>query len=82
MTFVSDDLARKATCPLIRICTNEAQVLRERVPAIYENIECKGADCLMGWRWGPAGERGGVGYCGAFGLPLCIVTPATGSEAL
>lgn len=82
MTLLTEEEAKAATCPLIQFAVNEADVIRERVPAIYVNQNCQGSACRIGWRWGPAGEEGGVGFCGAFGAPSLGAVPVAGIETL
>lgn len=73
--LLSDEEARTLSCPFFRFIPNESDVLQHGTPPIYAHQSCHGSDCKIGWRWGPAGARGGVGYCGAFGAPLSTVEP-------
>lgn len=69
MALLTEEEARGQVCPLITFCANEENVVRQRDAAIHAHQNCQASACRIGWRWGPAGEKAGVGFCGAFGEP-------------
>lgn len=59
---ITPEQAKLKTCPTIRYCQNEAQVIQEGQGPIYYHSHCIGPDCMV-WRWTP-GENELRGYCG------------------
>ena len=49
--LLTEDEARKETCPFIRYCMNEVGVLQDREAPIYANQLCQASDCKIAWRW-------------------------------
>ena len=54
MTLLTEEEARKETCPVIRFCVNEREAVHafgHAPPPIYVHQNCKASECKMAWRW-------------------------------
>lgn len=49
--MLTEEAARKETCPFIRYCINETDVVQDGRAAIYVHQLCQASACKMGWRW-------------------------------
>ena len=49
--LMTEEEARKQTCPLIRFCVNDSDVLQHGCSAIHVHQTCQASDCKVGWRW-------------------------------
>lgn len=63
--LLTEEEARKKTCPYMTYCVNPEQVLQDHYPALYCSQDCMASDC-MAWGWGDKEEvgPGRKGYCG------------------
>jgi hypothetical protein len=71
--LLTEKEARQQTCPVMRYCINDVNVIQDGQGAIYVHQSCTASDCKMAWRWegGDFAEVGENrrGYCGLAGRP-------------
>ena len=73
--LLTEEQARKETCPFIRYCINEIDVMQDSRSPIYVHQNCQASDCKMAWRKSQEyqtddeGFASYFGYCGLAGRP-------------